>query len=137
MKLDLILKNAKKANSLTTTPYTSAAGNSYLSNIFTDSQLAIKEDVGHGYLHKFLNKIEIYLIKDNTLICDKTYHSFIYNKFSVIDEIYSLLVTVLKQAAKNKGIQIAQNELEKAKQQIKQVAQNLYNIKNNSPKLIL
>lgn len=88
------------ANAFHTTGYTSFAGNTYFNSIRFGEGILIKEDIGIGYIHTFLNGIKIFSIKDKTLIADASFNSLIYSKSIVRDKAKDLLLITLKQAAK-------------------------------------
>lgn len=91
------------ANAFLSTGYTSAAGNTYFNSIRVAEGILIKEDIGNGYAHTFLNGLKIYSIKDKTLLADKSFHTLFYSVSTVKNEAKKMLLDVLKKAAKNEN----------------------------------
>ncbi len=91
------------ANTFLTSGYTSSAGNTYFNSIRVAEGILIKEDVGVGYAHSFLNGLRIYSIKDQTLIADKSFHTVYYSVSRVKAESKMMLLDVLQTAATNEG----------------------------------
>lgn len=89
------------ANAFLTTGYTSVAGNTYFNSIRLAEGILIKEDIGVGYAHTFLNGLKIYSIKDKTLIADKTFHSLRYSPLRVKLEAKKMLMNLLEEIAKH------------------------------------
>lgn len=92
------------ANAFLTSGYTSAAGNTYFNSIRVAEGILIKEDIGEGFAHTFLNGIKIYSIKDKTLIADKTFHTAFYSKLKVKSEAKKMLMELLEDAALQRNI---------------------------------
>lgn len=86
--------------------YTSAAGNTYLNEIRLLEGLLIKEDVGHGYAHTFLNGIRIYDIKTKVLICEKLFHCYYYSESNVRLEVKEMLTDMILTASKRDNLKI-------------------------------
>jgi len=91
------------ANAFLTVGYTSNAGNTYFNSIRVAEGILIKESVGHGWYHNFLNGIEIYSIKDKVLLADKNFHKVHHSKSTVKNQAKLMLLKVLKKAAKKEG----------------------------------
>lgn len=95
---------SEMANAFLTTGYTSAAGNTYFNSIRLAEGILIKEDIGVGYAHTFLNGLKIYSIKDKTLIADKAFHSLFYNPLNVTKEAKKMLMNLLEEVASQGNI---------------------------------
>ena len=91
------------ANAFLSTGYTSSAGNTYFNSIRVAEGILIKEDVGQGYAHTFLNGIKIYSIKDKTLLADKRFNNVRYNKARIKIEAKKLLLNMLEDSSKLEG----------------------------------
>jgi hypothetical protein len=91
------------ANAFLTSGYTSSAGNTYFNSVRVAEGILIKEDVGVGYAHAFLNGLKIYSIKDKTLIADKSFNTVYYSASRVKMESKKMLLNVLEIASKNEG----------------------------------
>ena len=89
------------ANAFLSTGYTSAAGNTYFNSIRVAEGILIKEDIGNGYAHTFLNGLRIYSIKDKTLLADKSFHTLYYIFSTVKNEAKKMLLDILETAARN------------------------------------
>ena len=63
--------------------------------------ILIKEDIGNGYAHTFLNGLRIYSIKDKTLLADKSFHTLYYSASTVKNEAKKMLLDILETAARN------------------------------------
>ena len=112
------------ANAFVSTGYTSHAGNTYFNTIRVAEGILIKEDVGQGHTHPFLNGIKIYSIKDRTLLADKSFHTVFYSSRKVKDEAKKMLLIVLEEAAKNEGYYF---DLVKAEKIIDNLLENAIN----------
>jgi len=95
---------SESTNAFLTSGYTSMAGNTYYNAIRIAEGILIKEDVGQGYIHTFLNAIRIYSLKDKTLLADRAFHNRIYSKCAVKREAVDMLMDVLREAAINEGL---------------------------------
>ena len=123
MSTDMILKQfglvngnySDQANAFLSTGYTSAAGNTYFNAVRFAEGILIKEDVGEGYAHTFLNGIRIYSLKDKQLLAERDYHCNYYSKNEVETESVSMLMKVLKDAAVHEGVKL---DYIKAKQKV-------------------
>ncbi|OYT15489.1 MAG: hypothetical protein B7C24_12775 [Bacteroidetes bacterium 4572_77] len=105
------LSYSEISNAFLSTGYTSGAGNTYFNSVRIAEGILIKEDVGIAHWGmSFLNGIQIYAIKDKTLIADEAYHSLRYSKYTVQFHAKILLLNTLREAAQSKGEQL--NEIE-------------------------
>jgi hypothetical protein len=125
MTTEIIIKNlgsmlpgklnfSESANAFLTNGYTSLAGNTYINVLRFAEGIIIKEDVGEGYAHTFLNGLRIYSIKDKALLADRTYHCYFYSKEKVQSEAKKILLELLEEAAKANGFEINRYEAGKA-----------------------
>lgn len=116
MTTEIILRNfgsnsssavaySPNVNAYLTNGYVSCAGNTYFNAIRIGDGFVIKEDVGQGYLHTFLNGIRIYSLKDRKLLADKTYHKVIYSTETVKSEVCTLITDVIIEASRNEDHQ--------------------------------
>jgi len=114
MSTELVLKNfsnmlptnlrySETTDVFLTNGYVSAANNVYFNAVRFAEGIIIKEDVGQGYLHTFLNGIRIYSIDSKTLLADKSYHCFRYKKESVYTEVREMLLNLVCEAAGQQG----------------------------------
>jgi hypothetical protein len=91
------------ANAFLSSGYTSSAGNTYFNSIRVAEGILIKEDVGQGYAHTFLNGIKIFSIKDKTLLADKSFNNVRYNKTRIKIEAKKLLLKMLVDSSCREG----------------------------------
>jgi hypothetical protein len=103
-----------KANAFLTNGYVSSAGNVYFNALRFAEGIVIKEDVGEGYKHRFLNGIRIYDVKSRELLADRTYHRFFYSKSDVKYEVKTILVALIQDAARSKGYSYSKHEVDRA-----------------------
>ena len=94
---------SEAANAFLSTGYTSQAGNTYFNTIRAAEGILIKEDIGEGYAHTFLNGIKIYSIKDKTLLADKRFRNVRYSKEKLKSEAKKMLLTTLEEASTSAG----------------------------------
>lgn len=87
------------ANAFLSEGYVSAANNTYFNALRFAEGIIIKEDVGQGYAHTFLNGLRIYSLKDRVLLADRTYNCCYYSKQTVRNEVQDMLQKLLEQAA--------------------------------------
>lgn len=118
------LNFSESANAFHTNGYTSQAGNTYIDVFRFAEGIIIKEDVGEGYAHTFLNGLRIYTIKDKTLLADRSYHCYFYSKEKVQSEAKKILIELLEEAAKANGFKINAHEAGKA---IEKILENAFN----------
>ncbi len=98
------------ANAFIGNGFTSSAGNHYFNAVRFADGILIKEDIGEGYLHTFLNGLKIYSLKDKTLIVDKSYHNVRYSKDLSKSLSKSLLKDHLEEAARHNGFNYNRSE---------------------------
>jgi hypothetical protein len=101
------------ANAFLSSGYTSSAGNTYFNSIRVAEGILIKEDVGQGYAHTFLNGIKIFSIKDKTLLADKSFNNVRYNKTRFKIEAKKLLLKMLVDSSRFEGYVLDYNQAEK------------------------
>ncbi len=102
---------SESSNAFLTNGYTSAANNTYFNAIRFAEGIVIKEDVGQGYIHTFLNGIRIYSLNEKTLLADRTYHNYRYSRDKVYYESKRMLIELVLCAAKNAGQSIDSNKV--------------------------
>ena len=95
---------SEEANAFITNGYVSQAQNVYLNAFRFAEGIIIKEDIGQGHTHTFLNGIKVYSIKNNALLMDRSYHKLFYSKFKVKQEVKEMLFNLVNDAAKNEGL---------------------------------
>ena len=86
-------------NALVGAGYTSMAGNTYFNALRMAEGLLIKEDIGEGYAHTFLNGLHIYDIRTKTLICEKTFHCKLYSRIISKQCAVTMLTNMIEQTA--------------------------------------
>lgn len=94
---------SSQANAFITQAYVSAANNAYFNAIRFAEGIIIKEDVGQGHTHTFLNGLRIYHTASQTLLADRAYHCCFYSEHLVKDETRLLLMEVLEKAVQSSG----------------------------------
>ena len=94
---------SNRVNAFISEGFVSNAGNTYFNAIRIGNGIIIKEDIGIGYAHRFLNGIRIYSIKDRTLIAEKEFHNVFYSKYKVERESVNIILKALSDAAKFQG----------------------------------
>lgn len=104
------LTYSTQTNSFLTTGYTSLAGNTYFGSIRVSKNLIIKEDVGQGYAHAFLNGISIYN-KQGVLIAEGRFHCLFYSLETVVEKTVSILTEAMAQVAQRNNFSISKYEL--------------------------
>ena len=124
MTTEIIIKNlgsllpgklnySELANAFLTNGYVSTAQNVYFNTIRFAEGIIIKEDIGQGYAHTFLNGIRIYSLKDKVLLADRAYHCNFYSKEVVKNEAKNMLCELVIEAANNAGHRVSRYEAEK------------------------
>lgn len=83
--------------------YTSIAGNTYFNAARFGEGILIKEDVGEGWLHTFLNGIHIYDLKTKKLLCERSFNCHYYSKETVKSDVKSMLEDLILSAARTTG----------------------------------
>ena len=91
--------------------YTSAAGNTYFNSFRFADGILIKEDVGEGYAHTFLNGIRIFDLSTKTLLCERSYHCCFYNKSYVKTESIDMLRELVINAAKSDNMELSEGDV--------------------------
>jgi len=97
------------ANAFLSTGYTSQEGNTYFNSIRVAEGILIKEDVGVGYARTFLNGLQIYSIKDKTLLVDRTFNCLFYSKQTVKSKAKKMIIDVLREASISQGLYFDEN----------------------------
>ncbi|KXX70808.1 hypothetical protein [Flammeovirga sp. SJP92] len=92
--------------------YTSNAGNTYFNGLRFTPDIVIKESIGQGHTHTFLNGLKIYA-PDGTLISEENYHCFYYSKDNIRHQAKNILLDALMDTAKRKGIQLLKEQVKK------------------------
>lgn len=106
------LSYSTSANAFLSNGYVSAANNTYLNVIRFAEGIVIKEDVGEGYAHTFLNGIRIYALESRTLLADRSFHCYFYSKENVLKEAKAMLIELLNEAAEKVGKRLNRYEVE-------------------------
>ena len=106
------LSYSSTSNAFLSNGYVSAANNTYMNVIRFAEGIVIKEDVGQGYAHTFLNGIRIYALESRTLLADKSFHCHYYSKENVIEEAKAMLIELLNEAAHKIGKHLNKYEVE-------------------------
>lgn len=106
------LSYSAKSNAFLSNGYVSAANNVYFNAIRFAEGIVIKEDVGEGYAHTFLNGIRIYALESRTLLADKAFHCAYYSKEKVLRESKEMLIELLNDAAERMGKRLNKYEVE-------------------------
>lgn len=111
--------NAQK-NIFLTNGYTSAAGNTYYQGIRASDRIAIKYNIGEGYLHTFLNGIEVYGYdgRNAKLIGSRFYNSFFFNEDIAKKEVVEIIVNYMEGQAKMLGTSVDSNQLKQFSLQV-------------------
>ncbi|QDO95307.1 hypothetical protein FNB79_15455 [Formosa sediminum] len=97
---------SRSLNSVVTEGYTSKAGNTYFNSLRLVEGIIIKEDIGIGHTHSFLNGIKIYDLKNRTLIAEQTFRCEIYSKNALRVHLKKLLLDTLKKASQVEGYKL-------------------------------
>ena len=101
------------ANAFIGNAFTSLAGNTYMNEIRLMEGLLIKEDVGQGYAHSFVNGIRIFDIKSKQLLCERNYHCTYYNQNYIKTEVRSMLTELLIAASRKEQLYLDLSDVEK------------------------
>lgn len=83
--------------------YTSTAGNTYFNAARFAEGLLIKEDVGEGWLHTFLNGIHIYDLRSKKLLCERYFDCHYYSKETVKSDVKHMLEDLIISSARQEG----------------------------------
>lgn len=116
------IKVSADGRKLLTEGYTSAAGNTYFAAIFLTEDFVIKENIGQGWEHTFLNGLKIYT-HNNRLIAERNFHCQIYSEETVTEQLTDMLTQAIMNAARRKRIQVDRAQVES------QVRNQLNNVK--------
>ena len=98
-------------NVFTGNGYTSAAGNNYFNAFRFAEGILIKEDVGVGYAHTFLNGIRIFDLSSKTLLCERSYHCCYYDKNYVKSQSIDMLRKLVMDAAKSDNVYLLESDV--------------------------
>lgn len=105
-------------NALVGAGYTSMAGNTYFNALRMADGLLIKEDIGEGYAHTFLNGLHIYDIHTKALICEKLFHCKLYSRATAKQSAVKMLINILEQAAAKDNVLLNRIEVQKTVSEI-------------------
>lgn len=101
---------SETANAFLSNGYVSAANNTYFNAVRFAEGIVIKENVGQGYAHTFLNGLQIYSLKDRVLLADRSYNCCYYSKHTVRHEAQVMLQDLISEAASKIGKKIDLDE---------------------------
>ncbi|MBR1807936.1 MAG: hypothetical protein IJ776_00915 [Paludibacteraceae bacterium] len=102
---------SKSLNALVGVGYTSMAGNTYFNSLRMADGILIKEDIGQGYAHSFLNGLHIYDIRTKTLICEKLFSCHYYSRDTAKSDAIDMLTDMIGKAASKENIILNYNEM--------------------------
>lgn len=102
---------SETSNSFLSNGYTSAANNVYFNAVRFAEGIVIRDDIGQGWAHTFLNGIRIYSLKDKVLLADRTYYNNQYSKEKVLRECREMLVQLIYDAAAKIGSKLNNSEV--------------------------
>lgn len=107
-------------NIFLTSGYTSAAGNTYYQGIRASDRIAIKYNIGQGYLHTFLNGIEVYGYdgQNAKLIGSRSYYCYYFNECNAKNEAIGIVKDYIIGQAKLLETTIEPYKLEEFSRQI-------------------
>jgi len=91
--------------------YTSMAGNTYFNSARFAEGILIKEDVGEGWLHTFLNGIHIYDLHTKKLLCEQSFDCHFYSKETVKNDVKRMLKELVLKAAQKEGRILNQGDI--------------------------
>ena len=97
---------SESANAFLMNGYVSAANNIYFNALRFAEGIVIKEDIGQGYAHTFLNGLRIYSLKDSTLLADRSFNCCFYSKQIVKREAMEMLQILIRDAVNQTGSKI-------------------------------
>ena len=83
--------------------FTSQAGNTYFNAARFAEGILIKEDVGEGWLHTFLNGIHIYDLSTKKLLCERFFDCHYYSKETVKSDVKRMLEDLILSSARKEG----------------------------------
>jgi hypothetical protein len=96
---------------LLTEGYTSNAGNTYFAAISLTGDFVIKQDIGQGWWHTFLNGLQIYTT-NNQLIAERHFHCQVYSDTFATEQAIDMLTEAIMDAAKRQKIQVNRAQIE-------------------------
>lgn len=105
---------SNSSNMLTTSAYTSQAGNTYFRGIRLSDMILINLNIGIGYAHTFINGISIYTnLREGkpTLIASKSYNVEYYEEEYIKSEIINLIKEKLITESKKENTLLDETEL--------------------------
>lgn len=105
-------------NAFTNTGYTSLAGNHYFVSLRLSNGIIIKEDVGIGYAHTFLNGLKIYDLNSRTLLCDETYNCVFYSRQTAKNYAVDMLTRLVMKTAQREGAFLNQDTVKRRASEI-------------------
>ncbi len=92
--------------------FTSLAGNTYFNEVRFIEGLLIKEDVGQGYAHTFLNGIRIFHIESKKLLCEVRFNCTCYNLGYVKSQVKMMLSELLINASEKEDLILTKRDLD-------------------------
>ena len=105
------IRYSETSNAFLSDGYVSAANNVYYNAVRFAEGIVIKDDIGQGWAHTFLNGIKIYSLKDRVLLADRTYNNNQYSKEKVLRESREMLVKLIYDAAEKTGSKLNNAEV--------------------------
>ncbi len=108
-------------NTLIANGYTSNAGNTYFNALNMKGEIIIKQDVGIGYRHRFLNGVSIYVLANNkpVLIATENYHCKYYDNANTTEIANRMLVEKVGAYLDKAIYTIGDNDIAKYLQHVK------------------
>lgn len=100
-----------QTNSFITTPYVSAANNTYFKSIRIGEGIVVDASLGQGYAHTFLNSIRIYSMSGK-LIADRCFDCNFYSLEKLIRQSKDMLLDMLEKALEAEGQRLIRSEAE-------------------------
>jgi hypothetical protein len=86
--------------------YTSAAGNTYFNAFRLFQDFIIKEDVGQGWWHTFLNGIKIYSRQKGILLAEGYFHNVVYSPATWAEKVTDVFLAEVEVVAKREQVKI-------------------------------
>ena len=105
------IRYSETSNAFLSDGYVSTANNVYYNAVRFAEGIVIKDDIGQGWAHTFLNGIKIYSLKDRVLLADRTYNNNQYSKEKVLRESREMLVKLIYDAAEKTGSKLNNAEV--------------------------
>ena len=90
-------------NAFVGSSFTSQAGNTYFNAARFAEGILIKEDIGEGWLHTFLNGIHIYDLSTKKLLCERFFDCHYYSKATVRSDVKCMLTDLILSSARKEG----------------------------------